>query len=534
MVALGPQLDTNSVARAVSGDGSVVVGENRVPHDNGGSGDAFIWDGSRGMRSLQDALTNEYGLDLGDRTLIDARGISADGRVIVGLAISASSGVESFVAFIPEPAGIVPVLGVAASLLLRRARRIRGSPVTWASPLAQEPSCRTRSNEEVHFPSAVPQALVFGLAIVATSAVTAAPLPGASFRSLGSGVAHAVSADGTTVVGERRSSVDGRAFRRTAAAGIVDLEAPSGVEFRAARAVSADGSVIVGDGGGKLVRWTSSGGAASFGSVYSANGVSADGSVVVGGMEGGFAESNGTFNDNPPLAYRWTAQTRVTSLGALGTWEDDGYFRRGSQANGISADGSVIVGWSTSEASPGIAFRWTAAHGMVALGRGAATAASADGSVVVGLQPHPGSGEDGFRPFRWTEGSGMVSLEPHFPGAIDSAAHAVSGDGSVIVGSARQFVEEDSSYAFTAFIWDSSRGTRSLQDVLTGDYGLDLGGLRLTAARGISADARVIVGEAVSPSGATEAFVAVVPEPAGLALAAVACPALLGRRRRSI
>ena len=378
------------------------------------------------------------------------------------------------------------------------------------------------------FPKSRARTIALALAIAVTLAATAAPLPGASFRLLGEGtIAHAVSADGTTVVGARGPWDSSKAFRWTASGGFVDLEAQPGGAFRVARAVSADGSVIVGDGGENLVRWTSSGGAAFHGRVYSATGVSADGTVVVGGMAGGFAGGNGVFHDNPPLAYRWTAQAGITFFGALGTWERDGSFRMGSQANGISADGSVIVGWSTSAELNGAAFRWTAASGMVPLGGGSATAVSADGSVVVGWQERIATGTGSMRAFRWTENSGMVAIVPQRD--ADSVARAVSGDGSVVVGAHR--VPHDTGESGDAFIWDSSRGMRSLEDALTNEYGLDLEGVDLLDARGISADGRVIVGQAISPTGGVESFVAVVPEPAGMALLAVAGAALLGRRR---
>jgi probable HAF family extracellular repeat protein len=63
-----------------------------------------------------------------------------------------------------------------------------------------------------------------------------------------------------------------------------------------------------------------------------------------------------------------------------------------SQARGVSADGSVVVGNSIS-ASGLEAFRWTAAGGMIGLGDlpgsfgSGASSVSADGAVVVALHP---------------------------------------------------------------------------------------------------------------------------------------------------
>jgi probable HAF family extracellular repeat protein len=66
-----------------------------------------------------------------------------------------------------------------------------------------------------------------------------------------------------------------------------------------------------------------------------------------------------------------------------------------SWALGVSADGSVVVGWAASNLVDQYpAFRWTAAGGMQNLGmlggnRSWADGVSADGSVVVGAAETP-------------------------------------------------------------------------------------------------------------------------------------------------
>src|SRR5262249_47661000 len=66
---------------------------------------------------------------------------------------------------------------------------------------------------------------------------------------------------------------------------------------------------------------------------------------------------------------------------------------------GVSADGSTAVGGSGGGAAPSVAFRWTAATGIVDLGTlpgasgkyyGYAWGVNADGSVVVGFQTDSG------------------------------------------------------------------------------------------------------------------------------------------------
>src|SRR5690606_24153735 len=83
-----------------------------------------------------------------------------------------------------------------------------------------------------------------------------------------------------------------------------------------------------------------------------------------------------------------------------------------SEAYAVSADGSVIVGFGTSDDGQE-AFRWTEADDMVGLGdfdgdvfQSRAYAVSADGSVVVGY----GYSDDGQEAFRWTEADGMQSI----------------------------------------------------------------------------------------------------------------------------
>jgi probable HAF family extracellular repeat protein len=62
-------------AMRVSGDGSVVIGENYP---------SLLWDAVHGARDLRQVLVGEYGLDLTGWTYLIAGGISFDGRTIVG------------------------------------------------------------------------------------------------------------------------------------------------------------------------------------------------------------------------------------------------------------------------------------------------------------------------------------------------------------------------------------------------------------------------------------------------------------------
>ncbi|NCR91372.1 MAG: PEP-CTERM sorting domain-containing protein [Microcystis aeruginosa G11-01] len=327
-------------------------------------------------------------------------------------------------------------------------------------------------------------------------------LPGGSFSSDATGV----SADGSVVVGQSTGASGNEAFRWTQATGMVGLGyLPGGSFSSGASGVSADGSVVVGSSNSansflEAFRWTQGTGMVGLGYLpegdfgSGASGVSADGSVVVG---------SNSANGNE--AFRWTQATGMVGLGDLagGISFLGGFF----SSPGVSADGSVVVGSSNSDFD---ASRWTQATGTVGLGNlgwasfGEALGVSSDGSVVVGYS----SNESSFEAFRWTQQTGMVGLGDLLS-SVDtfryfSIASGVSGDGSVVVG-----------YSLTrnndgqeAFIWSSTQGMRSLQQVLTNDYGLDLTGWFLNEANAISADGLTVVGSGTNPNGLTEAWIA--------------------------
>jgi probable HAF family extracellular repeat protein len=226
------------------------------------------------------------------------------------------------------------------------------------------------------------------------------------------------------------------------------------------------------------------------GSFFSqATGVSADGSVVVGNA----------ISASGSEAFRWTAPGEMVGLGDLpgGTFS--------SIAHAVSADGSTVVGQSQSASGPE-AFRWTASTGMVGLGdlpggafSSGAGGVSADGSVVAGRgRTQNFAGFERSEAFRWTASTGMVGLGvlSGFPPDTDSEAYDISADASVIVG-----ISWLNTGGEEAFRWTAQDGMVGLGQI-PGATG------RWSDAFGISPDGSVVVGQV----GQTSTFF--VPQPA--------------------
>ena len=167
----------------------------------------------------------------------------------------------------------------------------------------------------------------------------------------------------------------------------------------------------------------------------------------------------------------------------------------------MSGDGNAVAGVSSSTGITEMAFRWVAVTGMTALGdlpggetRSRANAISADGTVIVGQS----TSANGREAFRWTTADGMVGLGDLPGGTFESESLAVSADGSVVVGRATV------TSGYEAFIWDAAHGMRSIRDVLTA-AGLATG-RKFYTATGISADGRFVTGSGTARSGASEAW----------------------------
>lgn len=217
------------------------------------------------------------------------------------------------------------------------------------------------------------------------------------------------------------------------------------------------------------------------GTFYSvANGISSDGSVVVG-----YSFSASSLHGRE--AFRWTRETGMVGLG------DFPGGNLNSIAMATSADGSYVVGWGETGFGVVEAFRWSADDGMVGLGDlpggkdySAAEDVSADGSIVVGW----GTKSDflNSEAVYWTADTGMQPLRPYF--GLRGSANAVSDDGSIIVGGG---------------IFGSNSRAFSFKDGIFSVLGNLDGGEIWSQAINISGDGKVIVGRGSSAAG-LEAF----------------------------
>lgn len=262
--------------------------------------------------------------------------------------------------------------------------------------------------------------------------------------------------------------------------GIGDLS--GGSSLSTINAVNSDGTVFVGTGvsadGSETFTWTPSGGFRSFGLPAGAaasfgNGVSSDGTYVVG-------HYTSTTSGNTPFI--WSATSGMTTLPRLpGATQ--------ATACDVSADGKVVVGGSSSSSStlsnmePA---RWDS--GVVsAIGdlpggnvEGVANAVSDSGDVIAGYS----ISASGLEAFRWSSAGGLQGLGglPSNSYTLHSEAMAVSPSGDLIVG----FSRGDLGF-YEASRWANVTDIQSLGRIPPSQYD--------TTARGICEDGSIVVGE---------------------------------------
>lgn len=216
--------------------------------------------------------------------------------------------------------------------------------------------------------------------------------------------------------------------------------------------------------------------------------VSDDGNVVVGWTE--------TWSLSQVACY-WLGSTPVP----IGTLHGGAY----SYALGVSANGEVIAGVSSTSSGGIRAFVWTAAQGMSELPilpegiSSVANAVSPDATVIVGAIQR-------MLPFgdkvavRWISPSNWTPQPLNPSGSLSrlieySEAKDVSAGGAVIVGTMSRRLSENSTEAKRcAFRWTAESGIQDLNDLYSS---LLTPGSYLAVAEAISPDGRFITGAGV-------------------------------------
>jgi len=270
--------------------------------------------------------------------------VSADGSVIVGVAINASGHEEAF--RWTQSTGVVGI-GTLPGKLGSNAWGVSadGSTVVGSSYDTDGNSEAFRWTQE-------------------TGMVGLGTLPGGD-RS----TAYGVSADGAIVVGQSRLAIGTEAFRWTQAGGMVGLgiigPPDSANNNSIAYGVSGDGSIVTGyhissSSLKQAFRWTAAEGMVGLGTLIgsdnwgednsSACGISADGSTLVG------TSAKAPYGSGQE-AFRWTEADGIVAL--------DKYFQYlSSRALAVSDGGSRIVGYGYKSSTEILAFIWDAEHGI--------------------------------------------------------------------------------------------------------------------------------------------------------------------------
>jgi probable HAF family extracellular repeat protein len=311
---------------------------------------------------------------------------------------------------------------------------------------------------------------------------------------------YGVSSDGLTSVGYSAAPGNTRAFKLTGSS-VTTLLPLGGHVASVANAASNDGSLVVGfsvDGNSynQAVSWT--GATATVLDINAdfvtseATGVSVSGGIttIVGW---GFSVANG---------YEEAFFHRSGSITSLGSVFNSGFGSISSKATGVSSDGNTIVGTLTDSFSiPNVAFGFVyvigtgmtlvdaastvAAFNNAGLAFTQLTAISGDGTNAIGYASSSFSLGDE-QAFKYNLAGASYTVLGTLGGGW-SKAHAISNDGSVIVG------ESD----YQAFKYQN--GTMTGLGFLTGGS--------VSNATGVSADGSVIVGHSNLAGGATHSFV---------------------------
>ena len=208
-----------------------------------------------------------------------------------------------------------------------------------------------------------------------------------------------------------------------------------------------------------------------------------DGKVIVG------LAWNGC---NIARAFRWEESTGMVDLGSS-------VAGRSSRANGVSGDGSVVVGWQEAATGPRQGARWTGGRQELFTGPlglvGEAHAANKDGSIVVGQACRFGDPLDQSA-WIWTQRDGVQCVPtPRLRLSFPIGMMLATSDDGRVIGGAQSFGLESE-----AVLW-IDRSPSYLKDYLR-SHGVPNafeGWINTGFITGVSPDGRVLVGYGAGP-----------------------------------
>lgn len=217
------------------------------------------------------------------------------------------------------------------------------------------------------------------------------------------------------------------------------------------------------------------------GADYYANGISADGSIVVG--------TASDQHNNEHAVYWDRAANTIHDLGSLN--HSSSQFSNAIAAN---HDGSVIVGSSTNDAGITQGFRWTAKTGIVELPSLSGTSQAkgiSDTGRIIGSSINA---KNENRAVYWEDNQikDLGTLRTDNRGY--SSAQDISATGKVIVGSA------DSDTQRTGFIWKEGAGMYSVNEWLKYAH-VQANSMLVKSVNAISADSQTIAGQLTNGHG---------------------------------
>lgn len=226
----------------------------------------------------------------------------------------------------------------------------------------------------------------------------------------------------------------------------------------------------------------------SYGSSWA---ISGDGGTVAGL----FWRDRLTFGGGSAHAFSWNETDGATDLGGSPD-------ANSSRANGVNADGSVVVGWESAAQGQWQPAVWVDGVKTILADTPVsceARAVSDDGTVIVGWSYDANNAMRVAARWVWDgadwneELLGILPGTPIGPLGGRSYASAISGDGSVILGT-NQYISNGPFSTQTGFIWTEAGGMVDIRDLLS-DHGLSLpAGFQIDGLAGVTQDGSTIVG----------------------------------------